>query len=137
MKKLRKNGGFTLVEMLIVVAIIAILIAVTVPLVSSSLEKARHATDDANFRDAAGLGYITYLDESSDDDDYDGGTYYYCVSEDKVGGYLVEADAAPDEAYEAKCTCGEGGTTGAGTYITVTIDADETDPDKIVVTSWD
>lgn len=48
--KLSKNGGFTLVEMLIVVAIIAILIAVSIPLVGSTLERAREATDAANER---------------------------------------------------------------------------------------
>ena len=31
--KLKKQGGFTLIEMLIVVAIIAILIAISIPLV--------------------------------------------------------------------------------------------------------
>ena len=44
-RKLSKKSGFTLVEMLIVVAIIAILIAVSIPLVSQALEKARDATD--------------------------------------------------------------------------------------------
>jgi len=48
--KLKKQGGFTLIEMLIVVAIIAILIAVSIPMVNSSLEKAREATDAANER---------------------------------------------------------------------------------------
>ena len=49
-KKLKKTGGFTLIEMLIVVAIIAILVAVSIPMVNSNLEKARKATDSANER---------------------------------------------------------------------------------------
>ena len=40
--------GFTLMEMLIVVAIIAILIAVAIPVFSAQLHKARVATDWAN-----------------------------------------------------------------------------------------
>ena len=51
-KKLRSGDGFTLVEMLIVVAIIAILVAVSIPMVSSSLAKSQHATDAANERSA-------------------------------------------------------------------------------------
>ena len=50
--KLKKQGGFTLVEMLIVIAIIAVLIAITIPLVTTELENAREATDAANLRSA-------------------------------------------------------------------------------------
>ena len=60
--KLSKKGGFTLVEMLIVVAIIAILIAISIPLISNSLEKARKATDAANERSAKAEMIIMYLD---------------------------------------------------------------------------
>ena len=49
-EKIRNKKGFTLVEMLIVVAIIAILIAVSIPVVGNALEKARIATDAANER---------------------------------------------------------------------------------------
>lgn len=56
--KLKKQGGFTLVEMLIVVALIAILIAISIPAISQSLEKAKVATDTANERSAMALAII-------------------------------------------------------------------------------
>lgn len=48
-KKLNKKG-FTLAELLIVVAIIAILVAIAIPVFSSQLDKTRAAVDDANAR---------------------------------------------------------------------------------------
>lgn len=50
MKRIR--NGFTLMEMLIVIAIIAVLIAIAIPVFSSQLEKSREATDLANVRSA-------------------------------------------------------------------------------------
>lgn len=50
MKNNRK--GFTLAELLIVVAIIAVLVAVAIPVFTSQLEKSREATDAANIRSA-------------------------------------------------------------------------------------
>lgn len=47
-KMLRK--GFTLAELLIVVAIIAVLVAVAIPVFTAQLNKAKHATDVANAR---------------------------------------------------------------------------------------
>lgn len=52
MKKLKNSKGFTLMEMLIVVAIIAILVAIAIPTFTNQLEKAREATDLANLRGA-------------------------------------------------------------------------------------
>lgn len=47
-KLLKKNEkGFTLMEMLIVVAIIAVLIAIAIPTFTASLNKAKVATDGA------------------------------------------------------------------------------------------
>lgn len=66
MKKMKKQGGFTLVEMLIVVAIIAILVAVSIPLVNSSLDKAQKATDDANIRAAKAAATIMYMNNKMD-----------------------------------------------------------------------
>ena len=55
-KKLNKKG-FTLMEMLIVVAIIAILVAIAIPTFSKSLNAARASADAANIR----AGYATLL----------------------------------------------------------------------------
>ena len=53
LKKLKKNKkGFTLAELLIVVAIVGVLVAISIPIFTSQLEKAREATDAANIRSA-------------------------------------------------------------------------------------
>ena len=51
---MRKNNkkGFTLAELLIVVAIIAVLVAIAIPIFTAQLEKSREATDAANIRSA-------------------------------------------------------------------------------------
>lgn len=48
----RIRNGFTLMEMLIVIAIIAVLIAIAIPVFASQLEKSREAADLANVRSA-------------------------------------------------------------------------------------
>ena len=64
MKKMMKNRkGFTLMEMLIVVAIIAILVIIAIPTFNSALAKARAATDVANIRS----GYAAALVEAMTD----------------------------------------------------------------------
>ena len=44
--------GFTLAELLVVVGIIAVLIAIAIPVFTSQLEKSREAVDAANIRSA-------------------------------------------------------------------------------------
>ena len=79
--KLSKNGGFTLVEMLIVVAIIAVLVAVSIPMVSTSLDKAEKATDDANMRAAKAAATVEYYNNNGSLTN----TYY-----DAVTGTMVQ-----------------------------------------------
>lgn len=78
-KKLKKTGGFTLIEMLIVVAIIAILVAVSIPMVNASLNKAKTAADDANERAAKGAAVAEYLL----DDSNMGTQKFYCYDAQK------------------------------------------------------
>lgn len=62
MNKIKNTKGFTLMEMLIVVAIIAILIAIAIPTFTTQLEKAREAADIANIRSAYSEAMVEYLD---------------------------------------------------------------------------
>ena len=51
-QKLKEMQGFTLAELLIVVAIIGILVAISIPVFNSQLEKSRESVDLANLRSA-------------------------------------------------------------------------------------
>ena len=60
MKK-NNNKGFTLAELLIVVAIIAVLTAIAIPVFTAQLERSREATDAANLRSAYAEGMAAAL----------------------------------------------------------------------------
>ncbi len=83
----KNNKGFTLIEMLIVVAIIAILVAVSIPLVNNSLERTREATDAANERAAKAEAIILYLNDKWDDNKniYDAATGSFKESAEGYG----------------------------------------------------
>lgn len=67
--KMNKKG-FTLIEMLVVIAIIAVLVAIVVPTVSKSTEKSKAAADAANLRTIAAEAAIDYLDNDKLDNTY-------------------------------------------------------------------
>lgn len=98
--KLKKAGGFTLIEMLIVVAIIAILIAIGIPLVNKALERAREATDSANERSAIGLAMVEVM------------------TENKLGGQAI-ADAAVSAAYKIDPAGTGGQASSLGTLVEI------------------
>ena len=65
MKKNKK--GFTLAELLIVVAIIGVLVAISIPIFTSQLRKARVAVNQANARAGEAAAYAAYLEDPSFD----------------------------------------------------------------------
>lgn len=93
--KLNKKGGFTLIEMLIVVAIIAILVAVSIPLINGALERTRIATDAANERAAKAEAVIAYLSDELDVTtgiDFEANTpYYYNAAEGSLSATTISA----------------------------------------------
>ena len=65
-KKIREKKGFTLAELLIVVAIIGVLVAISIPIFTSQLEKSRDAVTLSNIRAAYAQAQTAELTESSD-----------------------------------------------------------------------
>lgn len=97
--KAKKNSkkGFTLMEMLIVVAIIGVLVAISIPVFSAQLETSREAVDTANMRAAKAEALVTYLDKNA------AFTGYY----DAVNGAISDTTVA---AYGKGTTSGTDGT---------------------------
>ncbi len=94
----RTKKGFTLMEMLIVVAIIAILIAIAIPVFSAQLEKSREATCLANRRSLQSVTLSTFMCGRAD-----GSTY--------ADAGAAFSDAFTNDAYAVKnYICPSGGT---------------------------
>lgn len=63
MKTTENNRGFTLAELLIVIAIIAALVAIMIPTFSGQIERAHEAADIANVRSACSEVAFKYLSD--------------------------------------------------------------------------
>ncbi len=64
LKKLNNKKGFTRREMLIVVAIIAVLVAIAIPVFNGALTKSKEAADVANIRAAYAEWQVKMLTEN-------------------------------------------------------------------------
>lgn len=79
-----KKNGFTLSELLIVVAIVAVLVAVSIPIFNTKLEKAREATDWANMRAAKAAAVTAYLNAETITFTFGGTTHSQTFGKDFV-----------------------------------------------------
>ena len=74
LKKKLNRKGFTLAELLVVVAILGILVAISVPLFAGRMEAAKKSTDEANVRAAKAAAAAILLSDTSIKE---AKTYYY------------------------------------------------------------
>lgn len=114
MKKMMKNRkGFTLMEMLIVVAIIAILVIIAIPTFNSALAKARAATDVANIRS----GYAAALVEAMTNGVNDTGDTYYLQKDGSVSNTTASDYKTQGESSKATADTTIGGKFAVNTDI--------------------
>lgn len=106
-EKLKKQGGFTMVEMLIVVAIIAILMAVSIPMFNNALEKARHGVDAANLRNAISLANAEAIASLDPKKEFEKAQVYYYIVDDTQNStteHQAKLSKTDTGAVEVQCT---------------------------------
>lgn len=93
-RKIKSAKGFTLAELLIVVAIIAVLVAIGIPIFTSQLEKSREAVDLSDVRSAyAEVMMAAITGDTTAIYTKDAGQTIYKATEQTSKGYTIEAGA--------------------------------------------
>lgn len=98
-----RTCGFTLAELLVVVAIIAVLVMVSIPIFTAQLEKSREVVDLSNLRSAYGAGKYQLMEEDEKETGSSPETYIYDPGSGKL---LTVAEAG--KSGSASLFCGKG-----------------------------
>lgn len=126
LKKFTNKKGFTLMEMLIVVAIIAVLVAIAIPTFTSSLNKAKAGVDLANIRSGYANAQIIAMTEGSEAKSTYSLNKDGTVAEGDAGTYKTQSDSkyvAAGTSIAGQFTVGDGSVTwGSGNTITFTVE---------------
>ena len=99
------NKGFTLAELLIVVAIIGVLVAISIPIFSKQLEKARDATTLANLRNVYAevqTEYISQAGSTQRKNYWVNGGHHIFVTYRSGGGVIIDAFVQIESKKDAK-----------------------------------
>ena len=109
----KNNKGFTLAELLIVVAIIAVLVAIAIPVFSTQLEKSREGVDAANIRSAYAEVLAARMGSGNQE-------YYKEVKiKQQTAGWITENDWPENLTLEADSPTNKGGASGKDIYYVV------------------
>lgn len=129
LRKIKENKkGFTLAELLVVVAIIAILVAVSIPIFTGRLEEARKNTDLANERAAKAAAIADYMQSEKRD------SYYRFY--DAETGTMVEPDTSKVNGYNQTKMPGHGGAQRNNHVIAIDIRENESEGKPEITLQW-